>query len=476
MIKIALHESLQTRRAMNLIEQILDIIIQMQVAFSQERSFRRFISIVFAILCMAGRHTITSFIYFMREEKEDWSKMYRFFSKRKWKPEVCFDKVAEITMEKILKKYGDILIAIDDFRVEKVGKTIPHARYQLDPKSPPFHPNLMWGHRYLHATLLVARKKRGLWQAARSISIRIKLAPHMKKPGKKATDKDWEIYETNKKEHNLNLYAGEMIEELRKLFDRLGFQDKPLVIVADGAYCNKTIFRILPSGVELIVRCRKDAQLCNRSTEKRTFYGENKFSPHDLYKDATIASRKTSVFYGRRTVQLKYKEKSEVYWQRGAQRRPLRNIVVYGVKYRRNKNGYTNYRDPMYLLTTSKTLDARTIIQYYLFRWEIEVNHRELKNNLGISQAQVVNAVSVKRCPQVVALTNSIVHLAYILLDEKDDSCYLPAPKWDKNRKRISLEYLRRRIRKELIEDPGYAWLILDQGVSWRSLLERVAA
>lgn len=462
---------------MNLTEQILYIIIQMQAAFSQERSFRKFISIIFAILCTAGRHTITSFIFFTQKENEDWSKMYRFFSKRKWKPEACFDKIAEIALEKVLKKYaGEILIALDDFRVEKVGKKIPYTRYQLDPKSPPFYPNLMWGHRYVHATLLIARKKNGKWQAAKSISIRIKLAPHVKKPGKKASEKDWETYEVSKKDHNLCQYASEIIRELRQLFDQLGFANKPLVFVADGGYCNKTIFRNLPDRVDLIARCRKDAKLCDRSTEKRKFYGDKKYTPHDLYKDENKTPRKAFVFYGRRAVSIKYKERAEVYWQRGAQKRPLRNIVVYGVKYRRNKKGCTNYREPMYLLTTSQTLNTKTVIQYYLFRWEIEVSHRELKNNLGLSQAQVVNEVSVERCPKVVALANSIVHLAHILLDEKDDSCYLPAPKWDKNRKRISLEYMRRRIRKELIDNPHYAWVILDQGLSWRSLFERIAA
>lgn len=464
------------RRAMNLTEQILWIIIQMQVAFLQERSFRKFISIIFAILCTAGRHTITSFIFFTKQEDKDWTKIYRFFSKRKWEPEVCFDKITEIALRKALKKYNDVLIALDDFRVEKTGKTIPHARYQLDPKSPPFHPNLIWGHRYIHVTLLIARKKKGRWQAAQSISIRIKLAPHVKKPGKKATEKDWEAYEANKKDHNLCQYASEIIRELRQLLDRLGFANKPLVIVADGGYCNKTIFRNLPDRVELIVRCRKDAKLCNRCTEKKKFYGAKKFTPYDLYKDEAMDPQKKFVFYGRRTVRVNCKERSEVYWQRGAQKRPLRNIVVYGVKYRRNKNGYTNYREPIYLLTTSYFLNTKTIIQYYLFRWEIEVTHRELKNNLGISQAQVVNEVSVKRCPQVVALANSIVHLAHILLEEEDNSSYLPPPKWDKNRKRISLEYLRRRIRKELTDNPHYAWVILDQGLSWRSLFERVAA
>lgn len=447
----------------------------MQAAFLQERSFRKFLTIIFAILCGAGRHTITSFIFFAKQEDKDWTRIYRFFSKSKWDPEVCFNEAIKLALRKVFEKHDDVVIALDDFRVEKTGKTIPHTRYQLDPKSPPFHPNLMWGHRYLHATLLMYRKKRRMWKAAKSISIRLKLAPHIRKPGKKATEEDHEIYQAAKKEHNLNQYASVMIRELRKLLDELGYEDKPMRIVADGGYCNKTIFQNLPENVDLIVRCRKDAKLCSRAPGGKRFYDKKTFTPHEIYKDEAIPSDKADLFYGRRTTEIRYKEKSWVYWERGAQKRPLRNIVAYGVKYRKNKNGYINYREPMYLLTTNFTLSTKTLIQLYFYRWEIEVTHRELKNNLGVSQAQVWNETSVERCPKVVALANSIIHLAYALLEEKGEENYLPAPKWDKKRTRISLEYLRKRLRKEIAENQG-AQLILNLDLSWKDLFERIAA
>src|SRR5436190_4266554 len=103
---------------------------------------------------------------------------------------------------------------------------------------------------------------------------------------------------------------------------------------------------------------------------------------------------------------MRYKEKSAVYWQRGAKKRCLRSIVIHGIKYRKNKNGYTNYREPMYLLTTDLTADVELIIQYYLFRWEIEVAHRELKTDLGISEAQVWNEISVEKCPQTICIAS----------------------------------------------------------------------
>lgn len=460
---------------MNLTEQILEIMIPMQIAFSQARSFKKFIEVIFAILCTAGRHTITSFIFFLQGEHKDWTHMYRFFSKQKWDPDICFDVLAESALRKVLQKHNDIVIALDDFRVEKTGKTIPHTRYQLDPKSPSFHPNLMWGHRYAHATLLIARKKKGKWQAARSITVRIKLAPHVRKPGKKATEKDWEAYEASKKDHNLCQYAADIIRELRQLFDRLGYERKTIKLVADGGYCNKTIFGNLPDRVDLITRCRKDAKLCHRSSQKRKFYDDVKFTPHDLYKDEAVGSRKLEIFYGRKRTWLKYKEWPLVYWERGAKKRPLKAMVVYGVRYRRNRNGYTNYREPMYLLTTDLTLKTQTLIQYYLFRWEIEVAHRQLKNDLGISQAQVWNERSVERCPKLIALANSIIHLAEILLKDEDDRAYQSKPNWDKGRHRISLEYLRRRLRQEIADNPALSPFFSCE-MSWQSIFTRVAA
>ena len=93
---------------MNLTEQILEIMIPMQIAFSQARSFKKFIEVIFAILCTAGRHTITSFIFFLQGEHKDWTHMYRFFSKQKWDPDVCFDVLAESALRKVLQKHNDI--------------------------------------------------------------------------------------------------------------------------------------------------------------------------------------------------------------------------------------------------------------------------------------------------------------------------------------------------------------------------------
>lgn len=461
---------------MNLTMQILQIILPMRSAFVQYRIFLKFIGAIFAILCVAGRHTITSILYFFKMEDSNWSSIYRLFSRAKWDPEICFNEVLKAALKKQLSKHkGEILFSLDDFKVEKTGKTIPGTRYMLDPKSPPFCTNLAWGHRYLHAAVTLYRKKRGRWLAAKSITVKIKLAPHIRKPGKKATEADWEIYKKEKEEHNLSEYAIQLIIELRRLCDELGYSNRTFFVVADGGYCNKTILRKCPKGVELILRCRKDAKLCEKSTDTRKFYDSNKFTPHEIYKDSTLPKKVGCFFYGRDTRRISYKQKLNVYWQTGAQKRPLRCVIVHGVPYRKKKSGYTTYREPMYLLSTDLNSDVRTLVQFYFYRWEIEVIHRELKNDLGIGQPQVWNETSVERCPKLIALANSIIHLACFTLGEKDDTAYLKAPKWYTTRTRISLEYLRRRLREEVVNSD-----ILDEIIavklSWKDMIDRIAA
>gem|GEM_PF-2684670 len=185
---------------MNLTMQILQIILPMRRAFFQQKTFLKFISSIFAFLCTLGRHTITAILHFLNLENEDWSSTYRFFSKAKWEPEICFDEVLRAALNKgVLKCKNDILFALDDFKIMKTGKTIPHTRYILDPKSFAFNPNITWGHRYLHATFIIYKKKRGSWREAKSITIKLQLAPHIKSQGKEQQIKIGKIMSLKKK-------------------------------------------------------------------------------------------------------------------------------------------------------------------------------------------------------------------------------------------------------------------------------------
>ncbi|EQD69975.1 hypothetical protein B1A_06544 [mine drainage metagenome] len=58
------------------------------------------------------------------------------------------------------------------------------------------------------------------------------------------------------------------------------------------------------------------------------------------------------------------------------------------------------YRDPAFLLTTDLVSPDKVLLQAYFDRWEIEVNHRDEKDLLGVDQAQVWSEEATWRVPQ----------------------------------------------------------------------------
>src|SRR5215472_19080202 len=69
--------------------------------------------------------------------------------------------------------------------------------------------------------------------------------------------------------------------------------------------------------------------------------------------------------------------------------------LVAPIPYASGKGKRKYYRDPAFLLSTAPAVDAEPLLQAYLDRWQIEVNHREEKDTLGVGQAQLRNPLSV---------------------------------------------------------------------------------
>jgi hypothetical protein len=67
--------------------------------------------------------------------------------------------------------------------------------------------------------------------------------------------------------------------------------------------------------------------------------------------------------------------------------------------YRKRKSSKLSYRQPAYLLTTDLNSSVKQLLQIYFDRWQIEVNHYDEKNTLGVGQAQLWNVTSVPKQP-----------------------------------------------------------------------------
>lgn len=433
---------------MNLLKSLTSTLNLWRPLFTKEQAFLRANSHAVAALCHFGRATITSFAIFLGKTKTKPSSDYKLYSKSKWKAQDIFNPIFKKCLDYIPDDF--IAIGVDDTRLKKTGKKIPFASWHRDPMSPAFCVNLIWGLRFLQFSLLLPLHR--LWlKPPRAIPIRFINAPHIKKPRKKANEEEIEEYKLAKKKFNLSVLFKEHAEELRQTLDQMGYQNKKLLLVADGSFCNKICMGMEIERTNLVARCRKDAKLCFASQKKGKFYDDFTFTPLSVLQDETLVWQEGFIYYGGYFNPVRYKQIKDVLWKSGTKRRFLKLIVIAPQPYR--KAGKKCYRQPAFLLSTDQQLDTLKIIQAYVDRLQIEYNHRDEKSILGVGQAQLRNEKSVEKQPALHVAAYSALLLASLNVYQDDPTC-VEDPPWRKPAKRITLRALKGQLRKSIIENP----------------------
>jgi hypothetical protein len=438
---------------MTLLRAFLETVQGWTDVFPQRRSFERALRQALGGLVCLGRRTISRIIWTNGRQKLGWAPEYFLHSRCQWDPQKLFSPILKRALPWCPGNY--IGVAVDDTRLHKTGRMIQQAFFQRDPLSPPFHVNLMLGLRFLQASLLVPLHKYSQ-VGTRALPIRFQEASRVKKPGRKASSEEWKQYRIAARLHNLSHQFVTTVQELRQTLNSFGAASKTLLLAVDGSFCNRTVFAIVAHGVEIIARARKDAVLCFRaSTGSRRFYDPNKFTPEQVRQDESIPWKETKIFYGGKRRRVRYKLLSDVYWQGGARKRTLRLLVIAPTPYRKRKSGRLYYRQPAYLLTTDLKGHAHTLLQIYFDRWQIEINHREEKDTLGVGQAQLWNFSSVPKQPVLAVASYSALLLASLqAFGAERGSAYAELPRWRRNARRPSCLDLITLLRKEMAEHP----------------------
>ncbi len=422
-----------------------------QPVFAQRRSRERAIEHALALPCIMGRRTISRTICALGRSGQDWSADYKMFSRSRWQAQALFAPV----INDYLRRYpeGTITAAFDDTKLAKTGKHITTAFWQRDPMSPPFHTNFIYGLRFIQAALLFPHYREGDFPA-RGFPVVFQEAPVIKKPGKRASEQERDAYKQARKTQNLSTQTLVAVKSLRQRLDQEGAFHRILLATVDGSYCNRTFFKAKLERTHLLARCRKDARLCfPASPGSRRQYDAEIFTPEQVRQQPKFPWRRASVHFGGQWRKLRYKQVRRVLWRRGAGTRRLRLIVIAPVPYELSQQGRTNYREPAYLLSTDLKTPAVHLIQTYFDRWQIEVNHRDEKDLLGVGQAQVRSRESVPRHPAFAVASYSLSLLAALrTFGPGRTSDYLDLPKWRKHSKRPSFLDILTILRKECNE------------------------
>jgi hypothetical protein len=125
--------------------------------------------------------------------------------------------------------------------------------------------------------------------------------------------------------------------------------------------------------------------------------------------------------------------------------------------YRKRKTSKVYYRQPAYLLTTDLKHSAPQLLQIYFDRWQIEVNHRDEKETLGVGQAQLWNVNAVPKQPAlVVAAYSALLWASLQAFGTERGQVYPALPRWRRNAHRPSCLDLVTLLRKEMVDHPEF--------------------
>jgi hypothetical protein len=422
---------------MNLLETFESLLEAWRPVFRQERTFNRAHRLTFGLLCCLRGHLITNAICAMGRQFVDWSADFRVPSRSAWSAHRLFDVIFD-RVRPLLKEENDpVVMGLDDTIRKKTGRKIPGTSILRDPQSPPYHVNLIRGMRFVQASLLIIPKTPG---PARGLPVRFEPAPLPPKPRKKASAEAHLQYREQKKACCLSRVGAKVIAEVRHCLDQFpDTKNRQLITVVDGSYTNRTVLTNLPQRTTLIGRIRRDA--CSHyslplGSKGRRLYGAQAPTPEQLLKDPSFPSQTVSCFIAGAVRKLSVKTIAPVFWRKAGPSRPLRVVAISPVVYHLTKDsGSRNLRQPAFLICTDVNLPLEALIQAYVYRWEIECNHRDEKSFIGVGQGQVRSEQAVCRLPQLQVAAYSLLLLSALLTYGFDRSAdFLPLPKWRRRR------------------------------------------
>ena len=400
-----------------------------------------------------GRHTITGLLRLQNRSHQDWTADYRFYAEDHFDEDKAFASL-RCQIEEDLAPDAPLVSAMDDSMLRKTGTKISGVRYMRDPMSPPFHVNFVRGLRVLQISAAVPQGKQG---AARLVPIDFQHAALPPKPRKNAPAHLHEAYEKERASKNINLVGRQRLSFLRQQMDEAGSSHRQLIVSMDGRFTNSTVLQKIPQRTTLRGRVRKDSVFFHPPQEQKSLGRKRKYglrcpTPEALLKEEKVPFQKVEIHYAGKRQSLEVKTLGPVYTQMDKGQKPLRLLVIKGPRYHLTR-AKTDRREPAFLICTDTNLPLEKVLQYYSWRWDIEVNFRDQKTILGVGQAQVRTEASNQNAPALAVAAYAVLLLASLKTygaQGKPEKFH--TPRWDKRKRlrRASTNDLRNQVRYAL--------------------------
>lgn len=402
-------------------------------AFSNRSLWERASRLATGSLLCLGRHTVTGLISTTGKQDKDWSADYRLFEKERFDGNMIFDKIRQEVTSR-LPDSEPLVTFMDDTLMRKAGRKVSGTAWKRDPNGPKFCNNFIWATRYLQISGALPEEERP--GACRGIPFMLTHCPTPKRPAKRAAKQIHDEYKLLKKEMRVSVKGAEAICDLRAMMDsHPDSSNRQLVVSVDGGYTNKTVVRKLPPRTTLIGRTRKDTKLFSIPRKKvgsvrgrKSFYGSELLKPEAMRQDNGIPWIEVKAYATDREHAFKIKFIPVVRAHMGGERN-MSLLIVQPLRYRLSKKTRLLYRSPAYLICTDTSLSPEKILQWYLWRWQIEVNFRDQKSLLGMEEASVWTSGAIKTLPRLIAISYAFMQLSFTKQGTKTKPVH-KLPKW----------------------------------------------
>lgn len=324
------------------------------------------------------------------------STYYRFYGRGAWDADWLGLRLLRLFEPWLVP--GPVVLAVDDTLARKTGKHIWGANLHHDPLA--WMSNAVaFGHNWVVLAVVVhiAWVDRPL-----AVPILWRLYRSRKKrygPTRQGRREKKTTGEATASEHRSRpQLALELITVARRGFD----PTRSVVVVADSAYCGRSVLRKLPQGVDMVGPLPMNAALYGLPPERQEGQpgaprkkGERLPPPQtDAASSQGWLSGTVSIY--RKSVAIRYKSRVALWYSAGGSR-PLHIVLI------RDPSGQ---RRDCAFFATELCLSPQSILQTYAQRWSLEVAFRDIKQILGFERPQ-------SRSPKAVLRTAPFCFVVY---------------------------------------------------------------
>jgi hypothetical protein len=375
-----------TTRSTPFVTTLLAFLVAARPATRQQRTHLRLGMLTLGGLLTMGRHTLSQVIVALGAGQQEWSAWYRLFSRSRIRTSVLQRQVLT-TLLGHLQPGDPLVVVLDATQVPRCSRRFPGVGWTKSIRSPHWKPGLHLAQRLEVLSGLLPLSADG---ESRTVPI----------------TETWLRAASTRAVGTLprqtEVEAGLRLLRWVRLTLRLAVpheRDRPIVVLADGAYSVAPMLAHLPRACWLIARCAKNRALFAvpepeppRRGRKRC-YGAQGATPQQTLHASQAWQTIRIMVRGRERVLRTVVTGPWVV--RGAPQHPVWLLVVKGVDH--GKGVTRRQRDPQYFVVSAVAqtdgswdlpLPLSSVLQWAWQRWEVEVMHRELKSGFGLGQGQ----------------------------------------------------------------------------------------